>query len=112
EHPIGNGAPNLKLLKVPLAKASLFALVSPNTHVASALGRNAWKSLITGNSLQPNCNQEGVNSFPNGNPTFTRARVGVVSNQENDCGSPDSFIGIGTQGVPCGGAVMSAGNMA
>ena len=111
ENPIGNGVPNLKLLKVPLAKSSLFALFSPNVPVLSALGRAAWKTLVTGNSLQLNCNQEGVNIFPNGNAVFVRTRLGIASNQENDCGSPDSFIGLGTQGTPCGGAVMSGGTV-
>ncbi|HEY0138551.1 MAG TPA: fibrinogen-like YCDxxxxGGGW domain-containing protein, partial [Nannocystis sp.] len=112
ENPIQNPGPlNLKLVKLGLAKTSLFALLSPNLYVATAIGRNAWKSLVTGSSLQPNCNKEGINSFPNGDPTFTRARVGIASNQENDCASPDSFIGIGTQGIPCGGVAMSAGNM-
>jgi hypothetical protein len=42
---------------------------------------------------------EGFNvDAPWGNGT----RIGIVSNQENDCGTPDSRIGIGTQGDNCG----------
>ena len=45
EQPIGNmGALDLKYLKVPVAKPSLFALFSPGTFVATNVGRNAWKT--------------------------------------------------------------------
>ncbi|MEZ4453077.1 MAG: fibrinogen-like YCDxxxxGGGW domain-containing protein [Nannocystaceae bacterium] len=111
EYPIGNGPVNAKLLKVPLAGASLFARYNLGAFVATSVGRAAWKTLVANASLQPNCNTEGLNSHPSGNNAHTRARLGIVSNQENDCASPDSFIGIGTAGTPCGGAVMSAGNM-
>ena len=29
-----------------------------------------------------------------------RARIGIISNQENDCNTPDSKIGFGTGGYP------------
>ena len=78
-----------------------------------ALGRAAWKTLVTGNSLQLNCNQEGVNIFPNGNAVFVRTRLGIASNQENDCGSPDSRIGFGGERNLCGaGGDNAVGNVA
>ncbi len=61
-------------------------------------GRNAWKSLIANSSLQNNCNRQGVNIGNN----YARVRVGIVGNNENNCGSPDSRIGIGGRGSACG----------
>jgi hypothetical protein len=42
-------------------------------------------------SLQPHCNREGFN---NDVPGYTRVRLGIVANQENDCASPDSRLGL------------------
>jgi hypothetical protein len=64
-----------------------------------AEGRDAWKSLVASPSLQPNCNMEGFNVDA---PYGVGTRIGIVSNQENNCGTPDSRIGIGTQGDNCG----------
>ena len=110
ESPILNmGALNLKTQKVATgARASMFALMSPNAYVAPmvAVGRAAWKALITNSSLQANCNQEGFN-------VLGRSRIGIVSNQENDCNSPDSYIGVGNIGAGCNGvAETRVGNMA
>ena len=109
-----NGPLNLKYQKLAVVKASMFALMSPNTYVATAIGRAAWKALISNSSLQPNCNREGFNSVPNG-AGWDRIRIGIVSNQENDCNSPDSTIGIGAQD-PNGGCsnplVRTVGNSA
>jgi hypothetical protein len=70
----------------------------------SSLGRAAWKAMVpTVGSLQPNCNREGFNvAHPSdANPQWARARIGIIGNQENDCLSPDSRIGIGTAGSSC-----------
>ncbi|MCA9635063.1 MAG: hypothetical protein KC420_03405 [Myxococcales bacterium] len=107
EQPIGNMGPlNLKYLKVPMDRPSLFALFSPGTFVATNVGRNAWKSLITNSSLQTNCNREGFNNAP-------RTRLGIFSNQENDCNTPDSYIGIGNLNAGCNNIPEArVGNMA
>ena len=113
EYPIKAMGPlELKTQKLPIMRNSLFALFSPNTYVATTIGRNAWKALIANSSLQANCNREGFNANPVGGP-HARARIGISSNQENDCGSPDSYLGIGTFGAPCGPAPERAvGNVA
>ena len=112
EHPIGNMGPLvLKTQKITIARPSLFALFSPNAYVATTIGRNAWKALITASSLQPNCNREGFNNAPAG-LGWPRSRVGIVTNQENDCGSPDSYLGIGNQQAGCGQPEVRVGNMA
>ncbi|WP_293272140.1 fibrinogen-like YCDxxxxGGGW domain-containing protein [Nannocystis sp.] len=110
ESPILNmGALNLKTQKIPTgAKASMFALMSPNVYVPSTIGRPAWKALITASSLQTNCSREGFDGTCGG----SRTRIGILGNQEMDCNSCDSYIGIGNQGAPCGGPERSVGNIA
>ena len=66
---------------------------------STSVGRNGWKSLLDGSSLQPNCNLEGFNAVCGGD---TRVRIGIVNNQEGDCNSCDSRIGIGGTGTYCG----------
>ena len=45
----------------------------------------------SGWSWQPNCQYFGINTPYN----YRRARFGLTSNQENDCGSNDTAIGFG-----------------
>ena len=62
------------------------------------LGRHTWKKLIGQQaSLQRNCNREGFNC-----KSFSKARIGIISNQENNCDSCDSRIGFGAGGYPIG----------
>jgi hypothetical protein len=44
-------------------------------------------------SSQPHCNQSGINVASSG--SFSKARFGVLGNNENDCGSTDSAWGFG-----------------
>lgn len=67
---------------------------------ATSLGRASWLGL-GGHSLQPNCNQEGFNVMPAGG-AIARVRIGIIGNNEGDCSSADSRIGIGGQGTNCG----------
>jgi hypothetical protein len=55
----------------------------------TSLGREAWRSLIPVTSLQDNCNAEGIN-------IRHKLRFGLLGNEQDDCNSPDSFIGIGS----------------
>jgi hypothetical protein len=111
EQPIGTMGPLvLKTQKLTVTKASLAAMFTGNVYTATNIGRAAWKALIAGSSLQANCNREGFNNNPAGS---ARTRIGIVGNQENDCGSPDSYIGIGNAAAPCGPAPERAvGNLA
>ncbi|KAK3699606.1 hypothetical protein QZH41_014315, partial [Actinostola sp. cb2023] len=78
--------------------SSLYSVIADNRYRRFTLGRNRWKSLIPGSSLQKNCNQEGFNSFY----SLEKVRIGILSNQENDCKSPDSRLGFGGAGTNCG----------
>ena len=92
-------------LALPQAGSSLFALVSPGTYTATNVGRLAWKSLIANSSLQSNCNKEGFNT----GSQFGACRIGILGNQENDCNTPDSFLGIGCN---LNGGSFTVGNYA
>ncbi|XP_044181544.1 protein crumbs-like [Acropora millepora] len=81
---------------------SLYALIADGTYRAVSLGRNKWKSLIGPQaSLQVNCNKEGFNVVCEGiaESQYSRARIGIIANEQNDCSSCDSRIGYGTGGL-------------
>ena len=80
--------------------SSLYSLIADGKYRATSIGRKTWKTLIGSQaSLQPNCNKEGSNAVGS-NKGRAKARIGIVSNQENDCASCDSRIGFGTGGLP------------
>eukprot|EP00794_Sanderia_malayensis_P008725 gene8725-9656_t len=92
---------------------SLLDLFKDGNPVYTSLGRDKWKSLIADASLQVNCNREGVNVKRSSTGNI-EARIGIFSNQQNDCTSPDSFIGVGLiNGNACGQHIgISCGNFA
>ena len=101
-------------LRIPLKRDSLLDIFQDGNYISTSLGRSAWKGLIAQASLQPHCNKEGFNVRNNGGKMLTR--IGFIANQENECISPDSFIGLGSIGtnLPCGAALsaISCGNFA
>lgn len=79
---------------------SLYSLIADGHYRATSLGRNAWKTLVGSQaSLQLNCNMEGFNAVGS-DASFSKARIGIINNQQNHCGSCDSRIGFGTGGFP------------
>ena len=92
---------------------SLYSFVADGQYRSTTLGRDTWKTLIGPEaSLQANCNKEGFNVASGSN----KARIGILGNNEDDCGNCDSRIGFGTAGWPddsntCGNeAVIGGGN--
>ncbi|XP_066025920.1 uncharacterized protein [Pocillopora verrucosa] len=89
---------------------SLFSLIADGKYRATLLGRNTWKSLVGQQaSLQFNCNKEGFNAM--GSSLHSKARIGIMANDQNDCGSCNSRIGFGTGGLTddsntCGNQAM------
>lgn len=79
---------------------SLYELIADEKYRPTNLGRDEWKKLVGPQaSLQNNCEREGFNA--KGDKRFfylSRARIGIIGNQENHCKSPDSRIGFGTEG--------------
>ena len=77
---------------------ALYSLIADGKYRATSLGRNTWKSLVGSQaSMQSNCNKEGFNAV-SGNYPNSRARIGILGNQENDCHTCDSRVGFGTGG--------------
>ena len=97
---------NLRAFSFSYPASSLYDLIGDGRYRPTHLGRNQWKSLIAGSSLQRNCNREGFNVHH----SRARVRLGVFSNQENDCNTPDSFIGLGTHFS--GNVGITGGNLA
>ena len=79
---------------------SLYSLIADGQYRNTSLGRDTWKSLIGSKaSLQHNCNKEGFNAV--GTDRFaSKARIGIISNDEDACTSCGSRIGFGTGGYP------------
>ena len=94
---------------------SLYSLIADGKYRATSLGRNTWKNLIGSRaSLQPNCNKEGFNAI-GASTRHSKARIGILGNEQNECRSPDSRIGFGTGGHPddsstCGNDAISGGD--
>ena len=92
---------------------SLYSLIADGQYRNTSLGRDTWKSLIGSKaSLQHNCNKEGFNAVGTA-PHSSKARIGIISNNEDACTSCDSRIGFGTGGYPvqtssCGNAATGA----
>ena len=89
---------------------SLYSLIADGTYRATSLGRDEWKKLIGAKgSLQLNCNKEGFNAVATVSG-YSKARVGYIANDGNNCDYCDSRIGFGTGGYPnnsitCGNVV-------
>ncbi len=79
---------------------SLYACIADGVYRPVPLDRAAWKEVVGSGSLQINCNQSGFNSASGGGDL--KIRLGILGNNENECSSPDSRIGIGGQGTYCG----------
>ncbi len=47
--------------------------------------------------MQRHCNREGFNLYTH-RRSYVRVRLGFIGNEQNDCNSPDSFIGLGGEG--------------
>ena len=79
---------------------SLYSLIADGQYRNTSLGRNTWKTLIGSQaSLQYYCNKEGFNVVGTVSHS-SKARIGIISNDGNDCGFCDSRIGFGTGGNP------------
>ena len=108
---------DLRALSFWYPASSLYSLIADGNYRPTKLGRNTWKGLISGSSLQRNCNKEGFNARITHHDEYgwPRARIGIIANQENDCDTPDSFLGLGTYSFNVcqyRNALNTAGNLA
>eukprot|EP00794_Sanderia_malayensis_P015310 gene15310-16887_t len=83
----------MKWLKTAISSTSLLQVFKAGTYQRTSFGRSTWLSLISGSHLQPHCNREGFNVQKSGR---IYARIGIMGNNENDCYSSDSVLGLGT----------------
>ena len=95
--------------------SSLHSLIADGKYRSTSLGRNAWRSLVSGSSFQPNCNKEGFNIVSDRGSGWSEARIGILGNNENDCQTADSYVGFGTGAHPynsntCGNAARWGGD--
>ena len=110
------GQQPVKFIVINKQANSLYSLIADGHYNATSLGRDTWKSLIGSDaSLQRKCNKEEFNAACSEWET-SKARIGIISNNGDNCGSCNSRIGFGTGGDPdktksCGNeAVDSPGN--
>ncbi|XP_022778556.1 uncharacterized skeletal organic matrix protein 5-like, partial [Stylophora pistillata] len=89
-------------IAVNVTASSLYSLIADGKYRPTSLGRDKGKSLLRSRaSLQYNCNREGFNTLCGWSGAFQpRARIGILSNEQNNCHSCDSRIGFGTGGHP------------
>ena len=79
---------------------SLYSLIADGQFRATSVGRTTWKTLFgSKGSLQLKCNREGFNAVCD-KIQYSRVRIGIVSNNEDDCRTCDSRIGFGSAGYP------------
>ena len=89
-----------KFIIISKEATSMHALIADGKYRHILLGRETWKSLIGfKGSLQRHCNIEGFNARGI-RQDYSKARIGIVGNNEQDCDSCDSRIGFGTGGYP------------
>ncbi|CAB4044324.1 Hypothetical predicted protein, partial [Paramuricea clavata] len=98
-----------KWMMLDYEASSLYSMIADGQYRSTSAGKNTWMSVIAGSSLQSNCNHEGFNiQLP-----YINARLGFVANNENGCGSCDSWIGFGIiYSFACGTFYQACGNRA
>ena len=94
---------HIKFIVINKNASSLHSLIADGQYRGTPLGRDRWKLLISPlGSLQKNCNKEGFNARSTkqlDGKEMSKARIGILGNNENDCGLCDSRIGFGTGGL-------------
>ena len=95
--PNGNtGAPLVLQVPVFTSLRSLFS----GSFTATTNALTTWYALVPGGaSLENNCNMQGINVAQSSQPGY---RIGLHTNNENDCGSNDASLGIGSTYGMCG----------
>ena len=87
----------LRFIVINKQADSLYSLIADGKYHNTTLGRDMWKTLLGDRaSLQRNCNMEGFNTECHDGKES--ARIGIVTNNEDECNSCDSRLGFGTKG--------------
>ena len=84
----------LRFFALNVSARSLYSLIADGKFRQTKVTKSAWEGLLAKKGrLQNNCNQQGFN-------VFNYVRIGIRSNQENDCKTCDSWIGFGGDNTP------------
>ncbi|MBA2661884.1 MAG: hypothetical protein H0U74_06285 [Bradymonadaceae bacterium] len=109
ETPIGTSAvPSPTYLPIATEGASLQATFLTAAQTPFKVGRQAWMRTMPTGQVQSFCNAEGFNVRTTSDGS--RVRIGLLGNNEDNCSSPDSRIGIGAAGSTCSLGNFSVGN--
>ena len=85
-------AGRINWLKIDYPAKSLYDVIKDGVFKdLSVVPRQSWKKLIHNTPLQHNCNRRGFNNVF----AWWKIRIGLMSNNEADCNTPDSFLGFG-----------------
>ena len=88
----------INFIEITKSASSLYSLIADGQYRSTSLGRDKWKSLVGPDaSLQFTCNKEGFNAECT-MTTRSKARIGILANEDGDCNSCNSRIGFGTGG--------------
>ena len=88
------GRKDIRFVVIPKKANSLHSLIADGKYRATSLGRDKWVGLMRGfQNLQPKCKKEGFNPSCTSHPR--RVRIGILGNNEADCGTCDSLLGFG-----------------
>merc|ERR1711939_167912 len=71
-------------------------------HIDSGIALETWHNWIAGSAGQNHCNRQGFQARDDS--SWRPVRFGLVMNQENNCGTPDTSIGIGLNTGCCAGS--------
>ena len=85
---------DLNFLSFNYSASSLYSLFADGKYRSTNITREGWKSLLAGSSLQTGCRKQGFNVD---NSLYVDVRLGYTGNDQEHCGSTDSYIGIGSR---------------
>lgn len=79
---------------------SLLDVFQSEDLIQTTTPRAAWITATGGEAIQPHCNQSGFNvATADMGPTNHSVRIGLRGNDEPNCDTPDSSIGVGIRGT-------------
>ena len=105
----------INFIEITKKANSLYSLMADGLYRYTSLARDTWKSVVGPNaSLQLNCNMEGFNAECT-KIERSKARIGILGNDGENCHSCNSRIGFGTGGDhddsnTCGNDAMYKGD--
>ena len=104
-----------KWIVIDRQATTLFNVIADEVFENTSVGRDKWLSLMDGSRLQKNCNREGFNiDTPGYQLGYLKLRLGIITNNQNDCLTCNSCIGFGTSVRGCAGQIRktTCGNIA